>query len=315
VPVRRAELSWDDRQHAEEVETVTVLKALLAGVVDYAGLFPPAGVDMPVAVQNYAAYRARDDSWMLGRFVVPAGRLDDFGTQLRALGDQVGSEWRLSALLGTDIDGDVARVRAFDREYRGHARVDSLEAKLMTIDAMQRAADAAGSAVAVFAEIPSNADVESLIAGAARLGINAKIRTGGVTADVFPPSDSVVRFIRCCVDAGVAFKATAGLHHAVRGEYRLTYDAAAPTETMFGFLNVMLAAGAIADGRSDAEALALLEEHDPAAFTVTETTIRCRDITLDEEHARAMRDRVLASFGSCSFTEPVDELRALVLLP
>jgi hypothetical protein len=294
---------------------VTVLKALLAGVVDYAGLFPPAGVDMAVAVQNYAAYRARDDSWILGRFVVPAGRLADFGTQLRALGDQVGSEWRLSALLGTDIDGDIEHVRAFDREHRGRARVDSLEGKLSTIDAMQRAADAAGPAFAVFAEIPPDGDVESLIAGVERLGINAKIRTGGVTADVFPRPDAVVRFIRCCVDAGVAFKATAGLHHAVRGEYRLTYDAAAPIGTMFGFLNVMLAAGAVADGRSDAEALALLEEHDPAAFSAAEATIRCRDVTLDEEHARALRDRVLVSFGSCSFTEPVDELRALVLLP
>jgi hypothetical protein len=315
VPVRRAELSWYDRQHAEKVETVTVLKALLAGVVDYAGLFPPAGVDMAVAVQNYAAYRARDDSWILGRFVVPAGRLADFGTQLRALGDQVGSEWRLSALLGTDIDGDIEHVRAFDREHRGRARVDSLEGKLSTIDAMQRAADAAGPAFAVFAEIPPDGDVESLIAGVERLGINAKIRTGGVTADVFPRPDAVVRFIRCCVDAGVAFKATAGLHHAVRGEYRLTYDAAAPIGTMFGFLNVMLAAGAVADGRSDAEALALLEEHDPAAFSAAEATIRCRDVTLNEEHARALRDRVLVSFGSCSFTEPVDELRALVLLP
>jgi hypothetical protein len=308
-------LSWYDCQHAEKAEAVTVLKALLAGVVDYAGLFPPAGVDMPVAVQNYAAYRARDDSWMLGRFVVPAGRLDAFAKQLRALGDQAGSEWRLSALLGTDIDGDIERVRAFDREHRGYARVDSLEGKLVTIDAMQRAADAAGSAFAVFAEIPSHGDVESLIAAAERLGINAKIRTGGVTADVFPPPDAVVRFIRCCVEAGVAVKATAGLHHAVRGEYRLTYDAAAPTGTMFGFLNVMLAAAAIADGRSDADALALLEEHDPAAFTATETTIRCRDVTLDEEHARTLRDRVLVSFGSCSFTEPVEELRALVLLP
>jgi hypothetical protein len=315
VPLWRAELSRYDRQHAEEAETVTVLKALLAGVVDYAGLFPPAGVDMAVAVQNYAAYRARDDSWILGRFVLPVGRLDDFGTQLRMLGDQVGSEWRLSVLLGTDIDGDVDRVRRFDREHRGRACVDSLEGKLVTVGAMQRAADAADSAFAIFAEIPSDGDVESLIDAAKRLGVNAKIRTGGVTADVFPPPDVVLRFIRCCVDAGVAFKATAGLHHAVRGEYRLTYDTVAPTGMMFGFLNVMLAAGAIAEGRSDAEALALLEERDPAAFTATEATIGCRDFKFGEEDARALRDRLLVSFGSCSFTEPVEELRALVLLP
>lgn len=294
---------------------MSVLKALLAGVVDYAGLFPPAGVDMQVAVHNYAAYRAHTDSWMLGRFVLPAARLDEFSTHLRDIGAQAAPEWRLSALLGADVDADIERVRSFDREHRGRARVDCLEGKLGSVDAMQRLAKGAGSEFAVFAEIPSDGDVESLVDGAKRAGINVKIRTGGVTADVFPSADAVVRFFRCCIDAGVTFKATAGLHHAVRGEYRLTYDPTAATGEMFGFLNVLLAAGLMLNSSSDDDALELLEERDPTAFTATETSIRWRDFTLDEERARSLRDRVLVSFGSCSFTEPVDELRSLVLLP
>ena len=313
--MRRAELPRNDREDAQEAEPVSALRALLAGVVDYAGLFPPAGLGMAVAVRNYASYRAHDASWMLGRFVVPAARLDEFSTELKALGEQGAPEWRLSALLGADVDGDVERVRKFDREHRGRACVDSLEGKLVSVDAIRRAAAAAGRGFLLFAEIPVDADVESLIGAAKDAGVNAKVRTGGVTVDALPSPASVIRFMRCCITEDVPFKATAGLHHAVRGDYRLTYDAAAPIGAMFGFLNVLFAAGLMRNGLSDTDALRVLDERDPAAFTTTPTTIRWRDAVLDEEQVRSLRDRVLVSFGSCSFIEPVDELRALVLVP
>jgi hypothetical protein len=312
--VRGVAVSRHDREHAKEAQTVSAIRALLAGVVDYAGLFAPAGLDMTGAVHNYAAYRAHEASWMLGRFVVPVARLDEFSAAQRALGDAAASEWRLSALLGTDVDADLERVRTFDGAHRGRARVDSLEGKFETVEAIRRAASA-GRGCAVFAEIPIDGDVESLRAAAKGAGINLKIRTGGVTADAFPSPAVVARFIRGCIAANVRFKATAGLHHAVRGDYRLTYDAAAPVGTMFGFLNVLLAAGLMSHGLDDAEAVELLDERDPRAITATPAAIRWRDATLDEDQARSVRDRVVASFGSCSFTEPVDELRELVLLP
>lgn len=313
--MRRAELSRHHRQHEEEVETVSALRALLAGVVDYAGLFPPTGADMPAAVHNYAAYRVRDDAWMLGRFVVPAARLDDFSGALRTLGAEAGPEWRLSALLGANVEADVDRVRMFDREHRGRARIDSLEAKVDSEDAIRRLATAAGRGVAVFAEIGADSDVEALIGATKHAGINAKIRTGGVTSDVFPSPAAVVRFIRGCLAADVRFKATAGLHHAIGGDYRLTYDAQAPSGAMFGFLNVLLATGLLSAGMTDADATRLLDERDPAAFFIAPDKIRWRDATFDEDNVRSLRDRCMASFGSCSFTEPADELRALVRLP
>jgi hypothetical protein len=98
----------------------------------------------------------------------------------------------------------------------------------------------------------------------------------------------------------------------VRGDYRLTYAAAAPTGPMFGFLNVLLAAGLMRAGLSDGDAAQLLDERDPAAFAVAPEAIRWRGVALDEEGARSLRDDVMVSFGSCSFLEPVDELRALV---
>ena len=311
--MRRAEVSRHHREYEEEVETVSAIRTLLAGVVDYAGLFPPAGLDLGVAVHNYASYRGRDESWMLGRFVVPVARLDELSAQLRALGAQAAPEWRLSALLGADIDADVERARKFNREHQGRACVDTLEGKLDSRDAIRRVA--AGREFAVFAEIPPDADVASLVAAAKDARISVKIRTGGVTAAAFPPPAAVVRFIRCCIDSGVRFKATAGLHHAIRGEYRLTYDAAAAFGTMFGFLNVLLTAALMAHGLTDTDALELLDERDPGAFTTTPATICWRRSTLDAEQARSTRDHLIVSIGSCSFIEPVDELRSLGMLP
>ena len=84
---------------------------------------------------------------------------------------------------------------------------------------------------------------------------------------------------------------------------------------MFGFLNVLLAAGMMRNGLSDTDAAQLLDERDPGSFGATPTAIRWRQKMLDEEQTRSLRDEVMVSLGSCSFTEPVDELRALALSP
>ena len=313
--MRRAELPWDDRQDAEKAQTVSALRALLAGIVDYAGLFPPAALDMSTAVHNYAAYRASDDGWMLGRFVVPVSRLDEFQTALSALGTEADPEWRLSALLGTDVDGDVRRAREFSRANEGRARIDSLEGKFSSAESILRAAEVAGSELDLFAELAVDSQLESLLGAVKNAGVCAKIRTGGVTQDAFPPAQDIVRFMRCCVASGVVFKATAGLHHPLRARYRLTYEVGSPIGSMHGFLNVFLAAGLMSNGLSEQEGVRLLEEEDPSAFSATPISIRWRDHVLDENEIRVLRDRVLVSFGSCSFAEPVNELRLLALMP
>src|SRR4051812_41630301 len=51
------------------------LRTLLAGIIDYAGIFPPARLPLEQAIRNYARYRQGPASWMLGRFVCPAAQL------------------------------------------------------------------------------------------------------------------------------------------------------------------------------------------------------------------------------------------------
>ena len=72
------------------------LQTLLHEVVDYAGLFPPAALPIDEAAEHYATYRASDEAWMLGRFVVPAGRL----AELRGVPNGALPATRLSILLG-----------------------------------------------------------------------------------------------------------------------------------------------------------------------------------------------------------------------
>lgn len=287
---------------------MSALRALLSGIVDYAGLFPPAALDMPAAVRNYADYLEDAGAWMLGRFVAPASRLREFSDALAGLTRAPSGTWRIAALIATDAD--VAAVRAFNEAHHGAATVDTLEAKVDTRDDVERIA-ALRQEFTVFAEVPLDRDVASLIAAIRHAGIHAKIRTGGVVAAAIPAPDQVVRFIRACVNEGVAFKATAGLHHPMRAEYRLTYDASAPTGVMLGYLNVFLAAAFMANGMSDADAVRVLEERDPASLVVGPDGIRWHAHFLTTHQLDDARRHVATSFGSCSFREPVDELRAL----
>jgi hypothetical protein len=297
---------------------VTALRALLAGVVDYAGLFPPAALDMPTAVRNYQHYRAETDSWMLGRFVLPVSRLDEFSAALDAVHTPHESEWQLSALLGADPVRDTTLVRAFNASRAGEANIDVVEAKLDSADAIASAASAArgreGHDLTLYAELPIDRDTAPLVDAVKRARVNAKIRTGGVTPESIPNAGDVVRFMRACIAAGVAFKATAGLHHPLRAEQNLTYANDAPRAMMFGFLNVFLAAAFLEFGMTDDDARRVLEERDPASLTITSDTIIWRGNTLTAAQLRQARDVVAVSFGSCSFREPVDELHALSIL-
>jgi hypothetical protein len=106
----------------------------------------------------------------------------------------------------------------------------------------------------------------------------------------------------------VRFKATAGLHHPLRGSYPLTYAADAPTGVMFGYLNVLLATAVLRAGGNDEEGLAALVEADPAALTFGADALRWGRFRFDAKELADLRARTLGGFGSCSLREPVDEL-------
>jgi len=293
--------------------------ALLCDLIDYAGLFPPASLDMAAAVANYHSYLHSDWNWILGRFIVPATRLSEFGTAFAGLPASTDgtrpTKWRLSVLLGGDPVADVARIREFNIRMAGgsagrSAAVESVEVKITSVAEVVRLSGIIPTEFEFYFEFPLSG-CGDFIAAVAACGRRAKIRTGGETADKFPAAESAVEFIRLCGAANVAFKATAGLHHPLRSVHRLTYQPGSPSGMMHGFLNVFLAAALLRAGMKSELAVHLLEEQSPEAFHFDEDGISWREHRLSRDEIAAARQGFAASFGSCSFTEPIDDLRSL----
>jgi hypothetical protein len=298
----------------------TPLRLLLAGAVDYAGLFPPAALDMAAAARNYAEYLGSAERWALGRFVVPAARLEELEIAAAALAPRAPSSeaWRLAVLLGPAGEEQVRALGEFNCRHAAAGAAafsgDVVELKAESVEAIDRIARSLPPYLTAYVEVPIERDPTALIAAIGRAGLRAKVRTGGVTPDAFPAPRDLARFLRACTAASVPFKATAGLHHPLRDAYRLTYAPDSATGLMYGFLNVFLAAAWLRAGMSEADAERLLEERSAEAIRFSESGVEWRGRRLGADAIRRARGEAIVSFGSCSFTEPVADLRTLGLL-
>jgi hypothetical protein len=320
------------------------LRAFLHEILDYAGLFPPADLSLPRAIQNYAEYRREQEAWMLSRFVLPVRRLPDLTAHRHLFKD--GDPYVFS-VLGTGgatpeafldaFERDLEVIDTFDEAHEGRAHVDVMEVPLSKalvgssradlasfLEALNRKLVAAGTAkLDLFLELPTRSDaIEGLSAVCAAVAehnsqqavpartlIGLKVRCGGGEPSDVPAVDDVAALIVACRDAGVPFKATAGLHHPVRH-----YDDGLDTE-MHGFLNVF-AAGVLAAEHdlNETDVQTILFEENADNFRFRKESFAWRDLTVSLDGLEHARDTLVRSFGSCSFEEPIDHLRDLELL-
>ena len=288
--------------------------------MDYAGLFPPAQLGMAEAMRSYAEYLAGPHAWMLGRFIVPVARLAEFDVSSGELlpSGKGSAPWRVAALAGPDLAADVQEALKFNcRHWEGseigHAVIDTIELRASPGFDPAAARSAAPDFFTLYVESAPGGDPGPMLDSIHRAGARAKIRMGGVTTDAFPAPDAVVAFLAACVERQLAFKATAGLHHAVRAEYPLTYESDSQQGTMYGFLNVFLAAAALTAGAKADEARAILLESDLSAFRFDDGGVTWRRRRLSTDEIASSRE-LATSYGSCSFREPVDELLAAGLV-
>lgn len=292
--------------------TPTARRAVLEGLVDYAGLFPPAGLPMAEAVANYAAYQRRADHWALGRFVVPVARLGEFEQAIATLGDEarLGARWPLTALLGADLAADAEALAAFRaRHLHAGPEVLSLEGKAESPARVRALAAQFGEGYEVFVELPLGPDTSALMEAVLEAGLRAKVRMGGTTAADFPPPDAVLRFLTSAARHLVAFKATAGLHHPVRRDAPLTYASGSASTVMYGYLNLLAAATTLWRGGTREEAERWLTLADAADLRVGVAGLAWRGQRLGADDLAATRREFFRSIGSCSFTEPLEEIR------
>lgn len=292
------------------------IKVLLSEIIDYAGLFPPSQVSMAEAVLNYATYKNSNYNWMLGRFVVPVARLDEFIENAQDFTSRDGKNgWRLSVLASEDIYDTIRQVEDFNAKYSARVLCDVLEAKANTTSKIENTVKALPDYLTTYFELSQNGNFADLISALALHGQRAKIRTGGITADAFPQTTEIIRFVRACLAANVPFKATAGLHHPLRCFKPLTYESNAPQGTMHGFLNVFLAAGFARQGFKPALIEELLEDEFPESFEFSDGGVTWhRDYILTSSQIKKLRTDGIISFGSCSFDEPIADLREIGLL-
>lgn len=292
------------------------IRALLTEVVDYAGLFPPSELSMAEAVINYATYKNSNYSWMLGRFIVPVTRLDEFQ---EAAGDFISradeNNWRLSALGSADIDATVQQIFEFNAKNDPRAVIDSLEVKADSTSTIDYIANAVPEELTTYYEVPLKGNVAELISTLAIKKQRAKIRLGGVTPEAFPKTSEIIRFIWSCLAANLPFKATAGLHHPIRCIKPLTYEQNAPEGAMNGFLNVFLAPAFIRLGYKKALIRELLEDEWSKSFTFDDNGVLWRqEYFINNANLKRIRRQSIISFGSCSFEEPIEDLQDIGFL-
>jgi len=304
------------------LDVVDAASVLLRDLIDYAGLFPPASLAVATSVANYDSYSRSEWNWILGRFIVPVARLAEFEEEFARLPTPTPgtgfANWRLSVLLGSDPVADVARIREFNARTTGsssgrRAVVESVEMRVAGPEEVEQLSGIIPAELATYFEVPLSS-CGKCIAAIAECGRRAKIRTGGETADKFPASENVVEFIRLCAAANVPFKATAGLHHPLRSVHRFTYQPDSPSGFMHGFVNVFLAAAFLRAGMATTLAVQLLDEQSADAFHFNADGVGWRQHRISQREIAAARRGFAVSFGSCSFTEPIDDLKSLRLL-
>lgn len=338
---------------SSEDTSLSAAHALLQGLVDYAGLFPPARLSMADAAGNYAKYLRSPESWMLGRFICPVSRLEEFRAAAAGLlptgGSANGSApahaphaeapWPISAIIDGDLDENLDAIFAFNAEHgqpsKGLAVIDAAEIRVPpdkpAAAFIDESLDLIPEEVFPFFEIAimpekgqsgtASPDLRGPIAALSGADAGAKVRTGGLTPDAFPAPERLAEFLLACTAADVPFKATAGLHHPVRAEHPLTYEPGCPRGVMHGFLNLFFAA-ALAHANRHASAgdaaretlSRVLLEVDPRAFVFSERALAWHDFTIDSTQIALARETFALSFGSCSFDEPVADLKALRII-
>jgi hypothetical protein len=286
---------------------------LLRSAIDYAGTFPPASLDLADAMAGYGRAATGPRADMLGRFVLPVSRLEEFARLVSRFTQAGQTRWPLS-LVVSGAASELDQAVRFQTKWPGHGEIRALEFGPHHASAIAALVETIPRGVDAFFELPIDANLEAGIEAVARHAALAKVRTGGTVATAVPSADDLVRFMRGCAATGIAFKATAGLHHALRGSHALTYDPASPRAEMFGFLNVAVAAALLHGGASSEDAAAALRECSAGAFAFTDVGLEWCGRAMTAEALADTRRLLFRSFGSCAFDEPIAELEALRLI-
>jgi len=317
---------------------VSSLRIFADKLIDYAGLFPPAKLDLKTAFVNYLSYLDNAFKWMLSRFVIPAGRLDELTKLIKSENIKIKNEVGFSVIGRGDVASskflnnlkdDLQHISAFKKKFGVKVRIDVFEVplplELMVLPNTSKLVGffetvtglfegALSSKVKSFYESKPDKKLAALAQAIAVYNKNGaytgyKLRTGGVEASAFPHPEQIAFAIKTCRDAGIPMKCTAGLHHPYRH-----YDESIKTG-MQGFINVF-GSGILSYTLDISQPLIfeVLTDENSSNFSFNDDGFGWKNFKVFNEEIEEAREKFMISFGSCSFDEPIDDLRALKLL-
>lgn len=315
-----------------------ILKIFGNKLIDYAGTFPPASLDLKTSFINYLKYLESPHSWLLSKFVVPAKRLPELTSIIEIEKIVPDKPINLSVLGGKEVvvskffDGlvsDIEKILEFKTHFGEKINTDTYEVllplELFVVPDINKLVDfftkvsvsffeSVNKNVSVFYEAAPGKELEILTKAISYFNMignfaGYKIRTGGIEPSSFPHAEKIARALRICSENETPLKCTAGLHHPYRH-----YDASVKTK-MHGFINVFCA-GIFAFNLdlNEYELTRMLLEEDPYKFKFSDDKITYEEFEVFEEEIAEAREKFILSFGSCSFEEPVDDLQKLKYL-
>ena len=296
----------------------------LEKLIDYAGLFPPAKLEIKPSLENYANYIQSKDKWMMSKFIIPTSRLNDIPDDvIRKYSDQ--HPLRLS-LISKNICNDIDTVKEFLQTNYNSTIFSACESPVSDLSAFSKdildvykLVENHDLSFELFYELVSNDNWTNKINEAVSIisafnaehetNIGFKLRCGGVESHMFPDAENIGKAIIACRDANVSMKFTAGLHHPIRH-----YSKAVKTK-MYGFFNIFVG-GMIAHkfNLENGELTKILLDENPKNFIFDIDGLHWKAYSISNAEVQHYRKKSFISYGSCSFNEPIEDLKKLGLL-
>jgi hypothetical protein len=282
-------------------------------VVDYAGTFPPARLDMTSALKLYGSYLSSPHSWMLDKLILPLASLRGSSDLFPELSVRnVPSAWSLSVIVPAE-DLDTFHPPELEAFHRQRICIVSIEVSACDPEAIRKPPHVRRE---TFFEVPLVPGAGARLDAIARAGCGAKVRTGGLEPRAFPSAGELASFLFACSERQIPFKATAGLHHPFRSARKLGKEAGGAEVVMHGFVNLAVTACLLNAGVIGMrEAIEVLEERDPREFVFEEHAVEWRGRRVGVREIEEARRSFFRSFGACSFEEPLEGLSEAGVLP
>ncbi len=301
--------------------TVKSLKLFLTKLIDYAGLFPPAKLQLKPALHNYINDIKCSDKWMLSQFILPLINLNNISDGMMN-GFSRKFPLKLS-LLSNELGLDINQLILFKDKYNDKVEFSGLESRILDIYSFHSILEKTNKVqnknqlgMSSFFELPTqenwidkmNKSVEIITEFNINHNSNFgfKLRCGGVEPDMFPSPENIAETIIICIQNQIPMKFTAGLHHPIRH-----YNDSVQTK-MFGFFNIFIGGMLAKKYRfSRVELIEALIDESSNNFKFEEEGLSWKKFNLSNKEIKQFRENDFISYGSCSFNEPREDLTKL----